>query len=290
MGAIIAEDGPPWRGRAATRLALGFVLDIANLSRADGDLVEPLVFAAIVEANQVAFRTDPELARRFSREGDTLPDELRRPISVSAVAQSLGMSFETVRRKVRAMMARGTVVATPAGVYVPAAVIAGPRHAGVQRMRAGRIWDFHQALAAAGFFADGGGLSGRPPPALHRPVNRMLSQYVLRTYSRLGAMAGGVTEGFVLLGLWVAAGEAAAGASAGVSGVARRLAVPEETVRRHLKALAARGLAERAGRGWAPAVPKAHAAALAAWPAEDEAEVRRLFARLAEVGAGQPQP
>ena len=50
---------PALADRQVVVLALAFVRDVANISRDGGDLLEPLVFAAIVQANQAALRSDP---------------------------------------------------------------------------------------------------------------------------------------------------------------------------------------------------------------------------------------
>lgn len=282
-----------WR---AGLLSMAFVVDVAKLSRLGGDLLEPLVFAAVVQANQAALRADPELDRRFAGSGETLPDELRRPISIHAVAQSLQLPFETVRRRVLRLAREDFLLMTPAGVYAPAAAIASPRHAAIQAARLERLARFHEDLAATGFLAPEEVSPRRlPPPALARSANRFLSQYMLRASQRTVALTGGVMEGFVFLGLcWANTGHLAHaseapepwfGAARPCSGVglARSLDIPRETARRYLLELGRAGFARGKGRTWFAAIPPGGEARLLTLAAENEADLRRLFVRLREI-------
>jgi hypothetical protein len=273
--------------------SMAFVLDVCNVSRRGGDLIEPLVFAAVVQANQAPLRADSELDRAYAASGALLPDELRRPISIHAIAQSIQLPFETVRRRVRRRVRQQLWVLTPAGAYAPAAAIAADAHAAVQAARLVRLELFHDQLAAAGFLAPGEVAPARIPPALTRPANRILSRYMLRACQRMIGLTGGVMEGFVLLGLACANAEDPAEEPAQrrplearpCSGVdlARRLQLPRETARRHLQALRRAGFARGGGRRWLAAVPIGQEPRVAALAAENEADLHYLFARLREL-------
>lgn len=295
MGGETEIDGG-WR---VTLRAMAFVLDAANLSRLGGDLLEPLVFAAIVQANQAPLRADSELDRRYAASGETLPDDLRRPISIHAVAQSLGLPFETVRRRVMALETRGFCIATAAGVYVPAAAIASEVHAGIQARRLARLARFHDELAALGFLAPEERSPGFPP-SLARAANRFLSQYMLRASQRLNELAGGPMEAFVLLGLCCenAARLLAAETETASLGealepctglaLARRLEIPRENARRYLQRLSDAGYARGTKREWFATVPKGSEARVRALAADDAADLHRLFARLRELADAPP--
>lgn len=281
--------------RRVRRLSAAFLIETANLSRAEsddglGDMLEPLVFAAVVQANQAALVADPTVRARYGDTGETLPDELRRPISVAAVADSLRLSYETTRRRVMSLARQGLCVVTPDGCYVPRAVIEHERHAAVQRARLARLVRLHDDLAAVGFLGPGETWTRPPSVALIRPANRALSQYMLRTLDGMVRLAGGVLDAFVLLGLSAYAERRPAGAdeadeAAPISALAlaRRLGLGDETVRRHLKSLAAKGFARRPARGWVLAFRRAHERAVADIAAQNEAELRRLFARLKQL-------
>jgi DNA-binding IclR family transcriptional regulator len=272
-----------WR---AARLAAGFVVDVANLSRPrnegrGGDVLEPLVFAAIVQANQALLTGDPEVRARYGDTGETIPDALRRPISVRAVAESLRLSYETTRRRVQRMAEAGLCVVTPAGAYVPGAVIASQQHAQVQAARMDRLLRFADELAAAGVLGPDEALVAAPPPALVRTVNRALSQYMLRTCERVIELAGGALDGFVLLGL-------AAAQPCSALSLTARLGLPAETVRRRLGALKALGMARRTKRGWQVSARASQWPRIARHVAEHDADLRRLIARLRELAELPP--
>lgn len=296
VGASDAPAGVNWR---ATLLSLEFFVDQANISRAGGDLLQPLVFAAIVQANQAMLRHDPEVQRRYGDSGEAIPDELRRPISVNAVAQSLRLPFETVRRKVRGLIAAELCVATSSGVYVPRSAIVSQDHAATQAARMTRLARFQEALVAGGVLCPDETAPQALTPELMRSVNRAISEYMLRTCDRAIELAGGVVDGFVLVGLSLvsadgvleahAAGERVAPQPASMRAVAYRLGMPHETVRRRLLALQDTGLARRRGRGWIPAAPKTQRPRLVRLAIENEHDVRRLFARLRELAAAAPR-
>jgi hypothetical protein len=189
------------------------------------------------------------------------------------------------------MAGRGVCVITPAGVYVPQAAIASERHAIIQRARLRRLQAFHDQLRDAGFLAAQETLPRRLPAALARPVNRALSDYMLRSCDRLVRIAGAVTDGYVLLGLCAencrdldldrAVDGLAALTPCRASRLARRLDVAEETVRRRLHALGARGRVRLMGKAWLVVSPGPQA--LAQLVADNEADLLRLFGRLREV-------
>jgi len=145
---------PAWRAprvREIARLSLDFVLDVARISRGAGDLLDPLLMTAILDANQAPIHRDPELARRYGDAGTALPNAHRRPISVNALAKSLRLPFETVRRRVGGWVAAGVCVRTPAGVYVPAEAVTSPAYHATQAARVERLAALHTELARAGF-------------------------------------------------------------------------------------------------------------------------------------------
>lgn len=286
----LAEVAALPRGRAAL-ISAAFVVDVANISRDGGDLLEPLVFAAIVQANQALLRHDPEVQSRFGDSGESLPDELRRPISINAVAHSLRLPFETVRRKVKRLAELGQCVVTPAGAYVPQAVIVGERHAAIQAARLVRVRRLHEDLLGAGFLGPGQTLPRPLASRLTRTVNRALSEYMLRSCDRMVELVKGVAGGFVLLGLavantghWLSAdGAGTAPVPCSTRALAARLGLPPETARRRLMILAEAGFAERIAEGWFATAPEAEHERLARLVADNEADLKRLFTRLREL-------
>src|SRR5689334_15297987 len=89
--------------RIAARLANAFVLDLIKLGGDRRDVTDSLLRAALVHSNMAPVIRDPELQRRYATLDQDVPNELRRPASVNALASSLNMPFETVRRRIAAM-------------------------------------------------------------------------------------------------------------------------------------------------------------------------------------------
>lgn len=291
-------------------LSLAFIVDAANISRAGGDLLEPLVFAAIVQANLAGLRHDPELQRLYGASSEALPDAARRPISVHAVAQSLRLPYETVRRRVRRLIDQGLCVAAPApsptraGVYVPRSAITSARHAAIQVARMGRLMRLHNDLVRTNFLSPAEALPFPLPETLARTVNTALSQYLLRTSDRMVELVGDVMNGFVLLGLAAAntegllaatesrwpRGLAAETRPCGGLALAGRLGMAGETVRRRLRALGEAGFVRRVRGGWIATAPAAERVRIARLATDNQADLRRLFARLRELAAAAAGP
>lgn len=127
------EPAPPEDAdvqRLAMRLSVGYFLRfIEVLSDVAGrNLVQSIILLAIMGANVGALDSDPEASRRFAGIGDIPPDALRRPITVYALAASLGLPYETVRRQVHKMIDQGLCERIgDEGVIVPARVLEGPQ-------------------------------------------------------------------------------------------------------------------------------------------------------------------
>lgn len=115
----------------------------------EGDLPRAMVFTAILQANVRDIWNDPELNKQY---GDVRipPDAVRRPISISSVAASLGMPRETVRRHVMKMEATGQVVRTPQGLVVPASVVETPEFETNVRQQYANVRRLVQWLRTAG--------------------------------------------------------------------------------------------------------------------------------------------
>jgi hypothetical protein len=87
-----------------------FLRSAALLARLyPSDLTRGLILIAINSGNTGHLMDDPELDRRYG--GDVaVPDEHRRPVSRLAVANSLGIPYETARRHINALVADGWCV------------------------------------------------------------------------------------------------------------------------------------------------------------------------------------
>lgn len=128
----MADPIPPEEGddvrRLAMRLSVGYFLRFIEILSdvSDRNLVQGIILLAIMGANVGALDTDPVASRQFAGLAAIPPDTLRRPISVYALAASLGLPYETVRRHVHKMIAQGVCERVgDEGVIVPARVMEG---------------------------------------------------------------------------------------------------------------------------------------------------------------------
>ena len=114
------------RDRLALRASTAYFLHSVDLmSRVvGGDILRGVIFTAIIDANTRHIRPGDVQAQTYSELEDSLPDDLRRPISVHALALELDIPYETTRRHVNALIAEGLCQRTDSGVVVPAEVIA----------------------------------------------------------------------------------------------------------------------------------------------------------------------
>lgn len=283
-----------WR---LARLSVLFVVEVSAISRGEGDLLEPLILTAVLQANQAALASEPGLQLAYGAEDGALPDEHRRPISINAVAQSLGLPFETVRRRVRALADRGVCRVTEGGVVVPQAVVTGDLYLAVQRGRVAELRALYDAMVTAGLQpADGALLAFLDD--LPRAADRALANYMLRVCDDLIQLTGGAMDGLVLAGLTalnvrqLEIGEvrgwgdfALLAKPCRATSLADTLAMPGETVRRHLIRLQEAGFAEKVRGGWIAGAPIEKQAELGRLVEANAQNMRRMWAALSELAA-----
>ena len=266
--------------------SLAFLLDqvaigIAGLSVRDGLLV-----MAVNQANIAPLTRDVDARIRYGHLENPAPDAERRPVSVSAVACSLGLPFETVRRRVRSLEAEGVFVVTDQGVIVPETFLSSPAFLQTSVTAHVRLRTFYRDLRQQGL------LGPLPPSAFDvadvvpvRGATRLLADYVLREADHLRSEAGDVVSAVILLAILVPSTAPPIGTRATpISALGQRLGMPTETVRRHTVHLVDQGLCVRTPAGLLVdreilARPRA-----IAWMRENAANVQRLFNGLAERG------
>jgi DNA-binding Lrp family transcriptional regulator len=260
------EPSLPWWliGRAT----LFYILDTIALARTnDGDILDPVITWCIVEANVAAIYQDPVHSHRYATVDAPLPDALRRPISINAVAASLHLPFETVRRRVAEMTATGRCVATPKGVYAPYSALSGPNYDALAMLRYERLRAFYAELKALGALGEvdlhpEGAPRHEAPPV--RAANRAILAYMMRVVDEVILRWRDPLRGLVFLEMIRANSERtdalqlamdtplpdAARTPVTVAALARRVGLPAETVRRHVARLEADGYCRRLSNGW----------------------------------------
>lgn len=288
--------------RVAGRLTIGFLLDFVEIGRGDRALVDSILMLAMVQANVTPVVREPELQRAYGAYEDAVPDALRRPTSISSLANSLRLPYETVRRRVADLARKGYCVVSPAGAYVPQEVLSHPEHMTAVFRTYELLRAFYYDLHDLGFMR-----LPTPPEVVPldgadqvRAIMRLLGDYILRTVDAVTSLGRDFVSGLLLLGVFRANTEHVRGAGVGregdglledslrrpvsVAALAARLRLPAETVRRHTRELVEQGLCARVSGGLVistAVVAKPHTMALID---ENFSDLSRMFAALAQLG------
>jgi DNA-binding Lrp family transcriptional regulator len=140
--------------RMVATLSTEFVLrSLRLLAETYGDVRTGIVAQTIVAANTAYLDGRRGAGRRYVGVEETPPDEVRRPISVARLAESLGFPYETMRRRVRRLIDSGVCIQVGGGLIVPGAVLEQPTAARAALAHVGHVRKFMRDLHAAGFEA-----------------------------------------------------------------------------------------------------------------------------------------
>lgn len=299
-----ASQAEPLRQRVAAHAANRFVLAMVRVVTPGLDLTDAVLLLAILQANLAPITAYRDLQPRFAALGAFSDDEPRRPISVTALAASLRLPFETVRRRLARLARRGMCEATERGYRLPDRVMAEPRFAGGHEVIYSELVTLHVRLTAVGCLPPSGAVAEsihREPPV--RIASRLATDYLLRALAMLSERTGDPVNGVLVAAIFngnatafeATAGSAPIGAADGLlpdadlrpvpaAEAARQLSLPHETVRRRLRGLEERGLCARARGGWI--IPQASLRPLRFEAALEEnmGHLRQMFSNLARLG------
>jgi hypothetical protein len=294
---------------AVSALVVGkdLLLDLIEATRGPLDSLDTMLIVAVVQANIAPVMANPELEATYAALDQPPPDELRRPVSVAALAGTTGLPFETVRRRIARLRDWGAVEILPEGVVAPQRNLDTADHRGVIAENFRLLRETHRRLQNLGFF-DGqtwpatAWTSDLPLPL--RAATRHSADYALRMIDILRLRAGDIINGLIMLQLARVNTQALGDARerfespahpafvpdelkepTGASHLAHCLRFDRETVRRRLAVMTEAGICERRGAGYI--VPFNHMISpnmLAVMNAND-ANLRRLYRNLARVGA-----
>jgi DNA-binding transcriptional MocR family regulator len=89
---------------------------------------------------------DPLLGKLYASAETPIPDDQMEPVSVQTLAKTLDLSFETARRRVRAMEARGWCARRRGGVYVPTSMALSPEMRLVMTAACGHLQRMYSGL------------------------------------------------------------------------------------------------------------------------------------------------
>lgn len=260
--------------RAAARLAVGYALrTLHRAARAvDGDILDGAIRVAIGDANVRYMSEDPLLSGAYADLEQPLPVEMRRPVSINAIATSLNLPFETTRRRIAALIARGQCDQGPRGVWTTPQGASSPRQLEIIVENFEDLGGLRRdlLLSAPGALVEPadvrgaaeGAFSGAPP---YRAAIRASMAFMLRFIEPMGALTGDLLDGVILLTIgqknsarFAASPELARryGSAdtpipeseldaASVKELSRTLDLPFETTRRRVRALEAKGMCVR---------------------------------------------
>ncbi|HKP80076.1 MAG TPA: hypothetical protein VJU34_13225 [Phenylobacterium sp.] len=278
-----------WRDRVLAALSYNFLLDEVANGMGGLEPLDALLVLAVNQANIAPLTRDPRARALYGALEAPAPDDARRPVSINAVAASLGLPFETVRRRIRRLAAAQVCQVSADGVVVPASFLASPSY--IQSVILGheRLRRFYVELRDAGL------VEALPPPAFEtdavpiRAAARLLADYVLRASEGLMREAGNVISVLTLVALLAAAlaDQGRAGdrpRALTVRGMSLTLKLSAETVRRHAGELVEDGLCVRTPAGLLVTEDALGAPGVRLLLAENAAHVQRLLAGLAERG------
>ncbi|MGA0602074.1 hypothetical protein ACO2Q3_15315 [Caulobacter sp. KR2-114] len=138
--------------RVATRLSSDYFFRALGLisSLHGGDITAAIIWQAIVTANTAHLDAGDYRGSEASP-----PDDLRRPVSVLSLSQSLGMPFETTRRYVNRMIAAGRCERVRGGVVVPASVLNDERTQAARLENLGYLRRLGREMLRAGIIKPG---------------------------------------------------------------------------------------------------------------------------------------
>lgn len=294
--------------RVLGRISVAFILDVVRVGRMDREFLDSLIVLAIVQANVTPVTGDRGLHRTYADYEQAPPDDLRRPVSVSSVAQSLRQPYETVRRRIAKLAQEDGFELTSQGIYVSRDALSGPEHRAMVMTNYQLLRDFYLRLRGLGALADVAAIAAVVEPAPDaappvRAVARVSSDYVLRVVDMLTQHLGDLVRGLVFFAVLVSNTEHLPDSERGsdeggpasfvpdelrrpvrVAALAARLELPEETVRRHAARLVEDRLCVRSAAGL---IVPAHVLARPTFVrlmGDNNAHVRRMFAGLARIG------
>jgi len=91
------------------------------------ELLKGVIWLAILDANTRYILDEAHPRHDYAAFQQLTPDARRRPVSRSAIAQSLGIPFETCRRQIGLLLAQGLCAEVKGGLIVPARTLGDPR-------------------------------------------------------------------------------------------------------------------------------------------------------------------
>jgi DNA-binding Lrp family transcriptional regulator len=290
---------------AALNISRGALLTLWQGRDRSLDPMDALLVATIVQANVDVATAGLDEQVAFGALDRPPPDMARRRVSISRVADSLDLRFETVRRRINRLKEKGAVVSDAAGVIVPESYFHTPANAAtvvaIDALAAQTYW----RLADLGYFNDRPLPSPpyHPPEHPYRAVARHFMSYALRLGGEMRLLCVDYMNLLLVLNLSYLntadlgdarspapeAGGAPLVADAdktpiSIAALARDSGVPFETTRRRLAKLAEQDICRAVGGGYIVPAETLLRFAQTLAPV-NEMNLTRLYRNCALVGA-----
>ena len=304
----MAMPAPEATVRIAARLTNRFALDLVKLGGFGRDVIDGLLLMAISQANVAQITRNPELQLTYATLDQVPSDDLRRPVSMSAIANSLCIPFETTRRRIQALAKLGVIQATPRGVIVPQAPLGSPFYRVAAEGNYMLVRTLYFRLRTIGLLDQ----LPRPNSPVFDPENppmrivmRLSADYLLRLAEPLTRLIGDLVTALILLDTINANTEHLVDdetqdgdlvltqdgfvrdterVPVKTNTLAGRLGIPSETVRRHLKRMLDADLCERTDDGFIVSSRILARDPFVQYMLDNQTHMHRLFLGLAELG------
>lgn len=266
-------------GHRLLRLSASYMLDQLASGRVIFDILDSLIAVAASQANVAPVTASRELQLRYATFDHPPPDDVRRPISINALAQSLRLPFETVRRRLLKLSLLGVCQTTRAGILVPSRVLFAPIHLNALDRNdhlTAELWRQTSNDLQAGQQGEVGPVWADRPL---RILSRVAFDYVLRLADQLGEVFGNP----VSVAVWAATIETNK-APISMQAIARRVHLSPETVRRRVHELVGQDVLQILPSGVVPSREFLMSEAIDRVVVRNRSDLLRLFAGLSELG------
>jgi hypothetical protein len=295
----------PLTARLTTRASVALMLDLVKIGRVGRTLNDGAISLSIIQANVGPITNSPELQRAYATLDRPPPDELRRPVSVNAIANALRLPYETARRRVAYLASQRVCEITPKGVVAPTAVLVTPAHRALLEYNSKCLEAFYGRLRDIGFL-------GPPAPNVERfpaddpplrAIARVSSDYVLRLLEYLTRRIGDLMQCLIFLEVFRTNTEGVTDVERGtdhqgglgylsderrkpisISALSARLDMPTETVRRHVSQMVEAGRLARGPAGLIVPSAQLTTPEISDVLRDNAMFVSRLFASLSPLG------
>ena len=292
------------RQASALLITRDALLEIWHGRDAALDPMDAILLATVIQANVEPATANPEEQVEHGALDQPPPAEIRRPVSISRLADSMDLRFETVRRRVNRLKTLGLIVTEPSGILVPESYFLTPENAATVKAIDDLAERTYWRLVNLHYFSS----TPLPRPAQqpeqhpYRAVARLFMSYALRMAGEMRAIGGDYINLLLVMQLnqmntvnlgdvrkWEPDDDLPTIADSRrvpvtIAALSRESGVPFETTRRRLADLAERGVCRQVDGGYIVPADNIQALGLVISPL-NRMNLTRLYRNCALVGA-----